>query len=154
MAERVLIVDDDPPVLRMLVRTLAAEGYDTVAAPDGGAALAAVERSVPDLVVLDVAMPGLDGLQVCRALRGQGVGVPVLLLTARDSGEDRVAGLDAGDDRLSRQAVRHARDAGPRARARRRGPATAIAARRRRRHRARSGGAHGHARRREIRSPP
>jgi two-component system, OmpR family, response regulator MprA len=98
MADRILIVDDDPPVLRMLVRTLAAEGYETVAAPDGGAALAAAERSVPDLVVLDVAMPGLDGLQVCRRLRDKGVGVPVLLLTARDTVEDRVAGLDAGAD--------------------------------------------------------
>jgi two-component system OmpR family response regulator len=98
MADRILIVDDDPPVLRMLVRTLAAEGYETVPAPDGGAALAAAERSVPDLVVLDVAMPGLDGLQVCRRLREKGVGVPVLLLTARDTVEDRVAGLDAGAD--------------------------------------------------------
>jgi two-component system response regulator MprA len=98
MADRVLIVDDDPPVLRMLVRTLAAEGYETIAAPDGGGALAALERSVPDLVVLDVAMPGMDGLQVCRRLRAKGVGVPVLLLTARDTVEDRVAGLDAGAD--------------------------------------------------------
>src|ERR687895_152651 len=98
MAGRILIVDDDPPVLRMLVRTLAAEGYDTVAAPDGGAALAAVERSVPDLIVLDVAMPGLDGLPVCRRLRASGIGVPLLLLTARDAVEDRVAGLDAGAD--------------------------------------------------------
>jgi two-component system response regulator MprA len=98
MAQRVLIVGDDPRVLRMIVRTLDAEGYDTVAAPDGGAALAAIERCVPDLVVLDVAMPGLDGLQVCRRLRAKGVGVPVLLLTARDAVEDRVAGLDAGAD--------------------------------------------------------
>jgi two-component system, OmpR family, response regulator MprA len=98
MADRILIVDDDPPVLRMLVRTLDAEGYETVAAPDGGAALATIERSMPDLVVLDVAMPGLDGLQVCRRLREKGVGIPVLLLTARDTVEDRVAGLDAGAD--------------------------------------------------------
>jgi two-component system response regulator MprA len=98
MAARILIVDDDPPVLRMLVRTLAAEGYEAIAAPDGGAALAAAERSVPDLVVLDVAMPGMDGLQVCRRLRAKGLGVPVLLLTARDSVDDRVAGLDAGAD--------------------------------------------------------
>jgi CheY-like chemotaxis protein len=81
MPERVLIVDDDPGVLRMLVRTLAADGYDTIAAPDGGAALAAAERSVPDLVVLDVAMPGLDGLEVSRRLRAKGIGVPVLMLT-------------------------------------------------------------------------
>jgi len=128
MADRILIVDDDPPVLRMLVRTLAAEGYETVAAPDGGAALAAAERSVPDLVVLDVAMPGLDGLQVCRRLRHKGVGVPVLLLTARDTVEDRVAGLDAGaDDYLVKPFATPELLARVRA-LRWRGPATAIVA--------------------------
>ncbi|WP_320672007.1 response regulator transcription factor [Patulibacter defluvii] len=98
MAVRVLIVDDDLPVLRMLERTLRAEGHDVTAAPDGGAALVAVERAVPDVVVLDVAMPGIDGLEVCRRLRAKGLGVPVLLLTARDAIEDRVTGLDAGAD--------------------------------------------------------
>ena len=66
--------------------------------PDGGAALAAVERRAPDAVVLDVAMPGLDGLAVCRRLRGAGLTAPVLLLTARDAVADRVAGLEAGAD--------------------------------------------------------
>ncbi|HKC21414.1 MAG TPA: response regulator transcription factor [Gaiellaceae bacterium] len=94
----ILVVDDDPPILRMLQRTLAAEGYDVDIAADGGAALAAVERSVPDVVVLDVAMPGVDGLAVCRRLRGKGLAVPILLLTARDAVADRVAGLDAGAD--------------------------------------------------------
>src|SRR6266516_4187009 len=94
----VLVVDDDRPVLRMLERTLSADGYAVECAPDGGAALAAIERSVPDLVVLDVAMPGPDGLAVCRRLRARGVTVPVLLLTARDAVPDRVAGLDAGAD--------------------------------------------------------
>jgi two-component system response regulator MprA len=128
MADRVLIVDDDPPVLRMIVRTLAAEGYETVAAADGGAALAAIERALPDLVVLDVAMPGLDGLQVCRRLRAKGLGVPVLLLTARDAIEDRVAGLDAGADDYPvkpfapRELLARLRALG------RRGPATTIAA--------------------------
>jgi two-component system, OmpR family, response regulator MprA len=127
MADRILIVDDDPPVLRMLVRTLGAEGYETVAAPDGGAALAAVERSMPDLVVLDVAMPGLDGLQVCRRLREKGVGAPVLLLTARDTVDDRVAGLDAGaDDYLVKPFATPELLARVRALGRR-GPATAIA---------------------------
>ena len=65
----ILVVDDDPPILRMLGRTLEAEGYAVSAAADGGAALAAVERSTPDLLVLDVAMPGVDGLAVCRRLR-------------------------------------------------------------------------------------
>ena len=82
----------------MLDRTLSADGYDVRCAADGGAALAAIERSAPDLVVLDVAMPGLDGLVVCRRLRAKGMTIPILLLTARDSVDDRVAGLDAGAD--------------------------------------------------------
>jgi two-component system response regulator MprA len=94
----VLVVDDDPPIRRMLERTFAAEGYRVESAADGGQALAAVERSVPDLLVLDVAMPGVDGLNVCRRLRRAGLSVPILLLTARDGVADRVAGLDAGAD--------------------------------------------------------
>ena len=97
-AATVLVVDDDGPILRMLERTLSADGYDVTAASGGGEALAAVERSVPDLVILDVAMPGVDGLAVCRRLRGKGLALPILLLTARDAVEDRVAGLDAGAD--------------------------------------------------------
>jgi two-component system, OmpR family, response regulator MprA len=94
----VLLVDDDPRILRMLQRTLDADGYAVAAVTDGGAALASVERSVPDLIVLDVAMPGLDGLAVTRRVRAKRLGVPILLLTARDALEDRVAGLDAGAD--------------------------------------------------------
>src|SRR3954447_21198417 len=93
-----LLVDDDAPIRRMLERTLTAEGYDVVAAADGGAALAAVERNVPDAIVLDVTMPGLDGLAVTRRLRAKGLRVPILLLTARDAVHERVAGLDAGAD--------------------------------------------------------
>src|SRR5918997_6348568 len=93
-----LLVDDDAPIRRMLQRTLAAEGYDVEAAADGGAALAAVERNLPDAIVLDVAMPGNDGLAVTRRLRAKGLRVPILLLTARDAVEERVAGLDAGAD--------------------------------------------------------
>ena len=87
----VLVVDDDAPVRRMLQRTLAAEGWEVRAAADGGAALAAVEQSVPDAIVLDVAMPGIDGLAVARRLRGKGLATPILLLTARDAVSDRVA---------------------------------------------------------------
>ena len=94
----ILVVDDDAPIRRMLSRTLAAEGYEVEASPDGGDALAAVERSTPDLVVLDVAMPGLDGVSVARRLRDKGLGLPILMLTARDAVPDRVAGLDAGAD--------------------------------------------------------
>src|SRR4051812_9111230 len=93
-----LLVDDDPPIRRMLERTLGAEGYEIVSAADGGAALAAVERSLPDAIVLDVSMPGLDGLAVTRRLRAKGLRVPILLLTARDAVRDRVDGLDAGAD--------------------------------------------------------
>jgi two-component system, OmpR family, response regulator MprA len=96
--ERVLLVDDDPPLLRMLQRTLAAEGFEVTAAPDGAAALVATERSAPDVIVLDVAMPGLDGLAVCRRLRAKGLATPILMLTARDAVSDRVAGLEAGAD--------------------------------------------------------
>jgi two-component system response regulator MprA len=98
MNEHVLVVDDDPPVRRMLERTLSAEGHAVTTAADGGAALAAVEREAPDLVILDVAMPGLDGLAVTERLRGKGVTAPILLLTARDAVADRVEGLDAGAD--------------------------------------------------------
>src|SRR6266700_2742646 len=82
----------------MLARTLGGAGYEVEAVADGGEALAAVERSAPDAVVLDVGLPGLDGLAVCRRLRAKGLIVPVLLLTARDAVPDRVAGLDAGAD--------------------------------------------------------
>jgi two-component system response regulator MprA len=95
---RVLIVDDDAGVRRMLTRTLEAEGYGVAVAADGGAALVEIERSAPDLILLDVTMPGLDGLGVTRRLRGKGDALPVLLLTARDAVADRVAGLDAGAD--------------------------------------------------------
>jgi two-component system response regulator MprA len=96
--ERVLVVDDDPPLLRMLARTLGAEGFEVEVAPDGGAALAAAERALPDVIVLDVGLPGIDGLSVCRRLRAKGLSTPVLMLTARDAVPDRVAGLEAGAD--------------------------------------------------------
>jgi two-component system response regulator MprA len=94
----VLVVDDDPSIRRMLARTLTAEGFAIELAGDGGSALAAIERRMPDAVVLDVMMPGLDGLAVCRRLRSVGLDLPILLLTARDGVAERVAGLDAGAD--------------------------------------------------------
>jgi two-component system response regulator MprA len=97
-AERVLVVDDDRSLRRMLDRTLAAEGFEVTVAADGGGALAAAERAAPDVIVLDVAMPGLDGLAVCRRLRSRGLATPILMLTARDAVPDRVAGLEAGAD--------------------------------------------------------
>ncbi len=98
MSERILIVDDDPPVRRMLARTIGAEGYVVGEAGDGAQALVAVESDAPDLVVLDVTMPGLDGFEVCRQMRQRGVETPVILVTARGAVADRVAGLDAGAD--------------------------------------------------------
>lgn len=94
----ILVVDDDQAIVRMLERTFAAKGYDVISARDGGGALAALERSAPELVILDVAMPGIDGIAVCRRIRARGLALPILLLTARDAVADRVAGLDAGAD--------------------------------------------------------
>ena len=87
----VLLVDDDAPIRRMLERSLSAEGYEVCAVADGGLALAQVERSLPDVIVLDIAMPGMDGLAVTRRLRAKGLPVPILLLTARDALSERVA---------------------------------------------------------------
>jgi two-component system, OmpR family, response regulator MprA len=94
----VLVVEDDRSIRRMLERTLAAEGYDVAGVSDGGGALAAIERAAPDLLVLDLGLPGLDGVAVCRRLRDKGLALPILMLTARDGLDDRVAGLDAGAD--------------------------------------------------------
>jgi two-component system response regulator MprA len=99
MATRVLVVDDDEKITSFLRRALAYEGYQVEVAGGGAAALASALQSPPDLVVLDVMMPGMDGLEVCRRLRAGGdVHIPVLMLTARDRVGDRVQGLDAGAD--------------------------------------------------------
>jgi two-component system, OmpR family, response regulator MprA len=98
LRERVLVVDDDPPLRRMLARSLSAEGFEVTVAADGATALVAAERSAPDVIVLDIAMPAIDGLAVCRRLRGRGLPTPILMLTARDAVADRVAGLEAGAD--------------------------------------------------------
>jgi two-component system response regulator MprA len=94
----ILVVDDEPSVRASLRRALTLAGYDVRLAPDGHRALDELSRSTPDALVLDVLMPGLDGLEVCRRLRAQGSSLPILMLTARDSVSDRVAGLDAGAD--------------------------------------------------------
>src|SRR5438477_1020774 len=94
----VLVTDDDRAVREALERALQLAGYEVELASDGDAALAAIERRTPDAVVLDVMMPGLDGLDVTRRLRREGNRIPVLLLTARDAVGDRVEGLDAGAD--------------------------------------------------------
>jgi two-component system response regulator MprA len=97
---RILVVDDDAAVRESLGRALRLEGYDVELAGDGLEALERLQGSGedPDLVVLDVLMPNIDGLEVCRRLRRMGSRLPVLMLTARDEVTDRVAGLDAGAD--------------------------------------------------------
>ncbi|GIF36998.1 response regulator transcription factor [Actinoplanes xinjiangensis] len=95
---RILVVEDDTAVRDSLARTLRFQGYQVDTAQDGLAALDVVRAGEPDAMVLDVSMPRMDGLETCRQLRAGGVVVPVLMLTARDSVGDRVAGLDAGAD--------------------------------------------------------
>ena len=95
---RILVVDDDARIAASVRRALAYEGYTVDVAHDGPSALAAARTSAPDLVVLDVMMPGIDGIEVCRRLRATGDDTAVLMLTARTEVPDRVAGLDAGAD--------------------------------------------------------
>jgi two-component system response regulator MprA len=96
---KVLVVDDERAVRDSLRRALELQGYEVDLANDGSEALARLETNgQPDAVVLDILMPGIDGLEVCRRIRQQGNEVPVLMLTARDAVGDRVAGLDAGAD--------------------------------------------------------
>lgn len=95
---RILIVDDDRALREALRRALTLAGYETEMAAGGQEALALVAAREPDAIVLDVGMPEVDGLEVCRRLRGGGDRVPVLMLTARDAIEDRIEGLDAGAD--------------------------------------------------------
>jgi two-component system response regulator MprA len=95
---RVLVVDDDRAVRESLRRSLEFNGYAVALASDGAEALASITGSAPDVVVMDVMMPRLDGLEATRALRKAGNDVPILVLTARDAVGDRVEGLDAGAD--------------------------------------------------------
>ncbi len=95
---RVLVVDDDKAVRESLRRSLEFNGYDVALASDGAEALAGIGASHPDVVVMDVMMPRLDGLETTRAMRSAGHDVPILVLTARDAVGDRVEGLDAGAD--------------------------------------------------------
>jgi two-component system response regulator MprA len=95
---RVLVVDDEPAVRRALERALRLDSYEVALAADGQEALDALAESPPDAVILDVSMPRLDGLEVCRRMRNAGDRTPVLMLTARDAIDDRVQGLDVGAD--------------------------------------------------------
>jgi two-component system response regulator MprA len=95
---RVLVVDDEPAVRRALERALRLDNYEVELASDGEEALDALTRTPADAVILDILMPRLDGLEVARRMRKAGDRTPILMLTARDAVEDRVAGLDSGAD--------------------------------------------------------
>lgn len=95
---RILVVDDEQAVRESLRRSLAFNSYEVTLAEDGVEALEMISREQPDLIILDVMMPRMDGLEVCRNLRSTGYDRPILILTARDAVADRVAGLDAGAD--------------------------------------------------------
>jgi len=95
---KILVVDDERAVRESLRRALALEGYEVDLAENGEEALERLGRAEPDAVILDVLMPGMDGLEVSRRLRKRGSHVPILMLTARDAVENRVEGLDAGAD--------------------------------------------------------
>ena len=95
---RVLLVEDDRDIAEPLARALTREGYDVIAAGDGELALQTVLDAPPDLIILDIGLPGMDGLEVCRHVREVRPLVPILMLTARDGELETVAGLDAGAD--------------------------------------------------------
>ncbi|MCA1295718.1 response regulator transcription factor [Paenibacillus sp. alder61] len=98
MRSSILVIDDDEKITSMLRRGLAFEGYDVHTARNGAEGLSMVMSADPDLIILDVMMPQIDGFEVCRRLREGGSGVPVLMLTAKDEVENRVKGLDTGAD--------------------------------------------------------
>jgi two-component system OmpR family response regulator len=97
-SQRILVVDDEPSIVDAVATSLRYEGFDVTEAVNGRLALSAAQDSPPDLIVLDVMLPDLDGLEVTRRLRSEGIRVPVLFLTARDAVEDKVAGLTVGGD--------------------------------------------------------
>ena len=98
MSSRLLVVDDDDSIRSVLGRSLPYEGFDVTAAADGLAALQVLREQAVDCLILDVGMPGIDGLEVCRRLRETGDSTPIILLTAYDGAGDRAGGLEAGAD--------------------------------------------------------
>ncbi|RQD76436.1 MAG: DNA-binding response regulator [Candidatus Syntrophonatronum acetioxidans] len=98
MAQKILIVDDEESILRLIKYNLEKVGFETVTAEDGGEALEKAEKEKPDLIILDIMMPGLDGVEVCMRLRKEDYHLPILMLTAKDEEIDKVLGLEVGAD--------------------------------------------------------
>ncbi len=101
-AAKVLVVDDEPSVTELVSMALRYQEFDVRVAGSGREALDTVETFAPDLAVLDIMMPGIDGLEVARLLRNQGIQLPILFLSACDATEDRVRGLTLGDDYMTK----------------------------------------------------
>jgi len=95
---RILVVEDDPAVRNSLSRALRLEGYEAELHEEGGSAIRSLQVAAPDAILLDLQLPDVDGLEICRRIRASGDRTPVLMVTARDAVDDRVAGLDAGAD--------------------------------------------------------
>ena len=98
MSSKLLVVDDDASIRSVLGRSLPYEGFDVTSAADGQAALQVLREQAVDCLILDIGMPGIDGLEVCRRLRRAGDRTPIILLTAYDGAGDRDGGLEAGAD--------------------------------------------------------
>ena len=95
---RILVVEDDPAVRNSLSRALRLEGYEAELHEEGGSAIRSLQVAAPDAILLDLQLPDVDGLEICRRIRASGDTTPILMVTARDAVDDRVAGLDAGAD--------------------------------------------------------
>lgn len=95
---RILVVEDDPAILRGLADNLAFDSYDVLTAPDGESAYRLIRESPPDLIVLDLMLPNMSGFELCRRVRSEGVATPIVMLTARSEESDRILGLDLGAD--------------------------------------------------------
>lgn len=95
---KILVVDDEEALLRLITHNLEREGYETMAAADGIKALEILRQDIPDLIILDLMLPGISGLEICRRLRQEKYDVPILMLTARDEEIDKVLGLEMGAD--------------------------------------------------------
>src|SRR5262252_366579 len=95
---RIVVIEDDPAILRGLADNLRLESYDVATASDGASGYRLIRTEKPDLVILDLMLPGLNGYEVCRQMRRDGVGIPVLMLTANDQEDSRVRGFESGAD--------------------------------------------------------